>query len=179
MFDEQWQFAVEVEREYAQYRKKVMMRYHLSAAEVDILLFLANNSQFDLATDIVRVRKMQKSHVSLAVNGLCEKGYLRKEGDMADRKKVHLKLEPAAAECVCYGQKCQKEFGESLFCGISEEDKKEFLRLCELIRKNVIGNAERPHHHFPQHQNDDQQPPGGQGFFLSLVHVGASCCVTG
>ena len=54
MFDEQWQFAVEVEREYAQYRKKVMMRYHLSAAEVDILLFLANNSQFDLATDIVR-----------------------------------------------------------------------------------------------------------------------------
>ena len=37
------------------------------------------------------------------------------------------------------GQKCQKEFGESLFCGISEEDKKEFLRLCELIRKNVIG----------------------------------------
>ena len=52
MFDEQWQFAVEVEREYAQYRKKVMMRYHLSAAEVDILLFLANNSQFDLATDI-------------------------------------------------------------------------------------------------------------------------------
>ena len=139
MFDEQWQFAVEVEREYAQYRKKLMMRYHLSAAEVDILLFLANNSQFDLATDIVRVRKMQKSHVSLAVNGLCEKGYLRKEGDMADRKKVHLKLEPAAAECVCYGQKCQKEFGESLFCGISEEDKKEFLRLCELIRKNVIG----------------------------------------
>lgn len=44
MFDEQWQFAVEVEREYAQYRKKVMMRYHLSAAEVDILLFLANNA---------------------------------------------------------------------------------------------------------------------------------------
>lgn len=80
MFDEQWQFAVEVEREYAQYRKKVMMRYHLSAAEVDILLFLANNSQFDLATDIVRVRKMQKSHVSLAVNGLCEKRLPAKRG---------------------------------------------------------------------------------------------------
>ena len=60
MFDEQWQFAVEVEREYAQYRKKVMMRYHLSAAEVDILLFLANNSQFDLATDIVRVRSEER-----------------------------------------------------------------------------------------------------------------------
>ena len=51
MFDEQWQFAVEVERKYNQYRKKVMVRYDLSAAEVDVLLFLANNSQFDLAVD--------------------------------------------------------------------------------------------------------------------------------
>lgn len=91
MFDEQWQFAVEVERKYNQYRKKVMVRYDLSAAEVDVLLFLANNSQFDLAVDIVRVRKMQKSHVSLAVNKLCEKGYIQKETDAADRKKVHLK----------------------------------------------------------------------------------------
>lgn len=32
MFDEQWQFAVEVERKYAKYRKKVMVRYDLSAA---------------------------------------------------------------------------------------------------------------------------------------------------
>lgn len=92
MFDEQWQFAVEVERKYNQYRKKVMVRYDLSAAEVDVLLFLANNSQFDLAVDIVRVRKMQKSHVSLAVNKLCEKGYIQKETDAADRKKVHQKL---------------------------------------------------------------------------------------
>ena len=98
MFDEQWQFAVEVERKYNQYRKKVMVRYDLSAAEVDVLLFLANNSQFDLAVDIVRVRKMQKSHVSLAVNKLCEKGYIQKETDAADRKKVHLKLEESASE---------------------------------------------------------------------------------
>lgn len=79
MFDEQWQFAVEVERKYNQYRKKVMVRYDLSAAEVDVLLFLANNSQFDLAVDIVRVRKMQKSHVSLAVNKLCEKDTFKKK----------------------------------------------------------------------------------------------------
>ena len=40
MFDEQWQFAVEVERKYAKYRKKVMVRYDLSAAEVDVCCFL-------------------------------------------------------------------------------------------------------------------------------------------
>ena len=135
MFDEQWQFAVEVERKYAKYRKKVMVRYDLSAAEVDVLLFLANNSQFDLAVDIVRVRKMQKSHVS--VNKLCEKGYIQKETDAADRKKVHLKLEESASEIIRFGQDCQRAFGESLFSGISREDREEFLRLCELIRRNV------------------------------------------
>lgn len=126
MFDEQWQFAVEVEREYAQYRKKVMMRYHLSAAEVDILLFLANNSQFDLATDIVRVRKMQKSHVSLAVNGLCEKGYLRKEGDMADRKKVHLKLEPAAASAFVTDRNVRRNLENLCFAEFQMKIKKNF-----------------------------------------------------
>ena len=135
MFDEQWQFAVEVEQKYNQYRKKVMVRYDLSAAEVDVLLFLANNSQFDLAVDIVRVR--QKSHVSLAVNKLCEKGYIQKETDAADRKKVHLKLEESASEIIRFGQDCQRAFGESLFSGISREDREEFLRLCELIRRNV------------------------------------------
>ena len=115
MFDEQWQFAVEVERKYAKYRKKVMVRYDLSAAEVDVLLFLANNSQFDLAVDIVRVRKMQKSHVSLAVNKLCEKGYIQKETDAADRKKVHLKLEESASEMdfpLPYRMRCFPEFPE-------------------------------------------------------------------
>lgn len=76
--------------------------------EVDVLLFLANNSQFDLAVDIVRVRKMQKSHVSLAVNKLCEKGYIQKETDAADRKKVHLKLEESASEIIRFGQDCQR-----------------------------------------------------------------------
>ena len=121
MFDEQWQFAVEVERKYNQYRKKVMVRYDLSAAEVDVILFLSNKSHFDLAV----------------VNKLCEKGYIQKETDAADRKKVHLKLEESASEIIRFGQDCQRAFGESLFSGISREDREEFLRLCELIRRNV------------------------------------------
>lgn len=137
MFDEQWQFAVEVERKYAKYRKKVMVRYDLSAAEVDVLLFLANNSQFDLAVDIVRVRKMQKSHVSLAVNKLCEKGYIQKETDAADRKKVHLKLEESASEIIRFGQVARERLENRCFPEFPEKTGKNFSRLCELIRRNV------------------------------------------
>lgn len=137
MFDEQWQFAVEVERKYAKYRKKVMVRYDLSAAEVDVLLFLANNSQFDLAVDIVRVRKMQKSHVSLAVNKLCEKGYIQKEQMRRIRQESAFEAR----------RKCSRNY--PLWTGLPESvwrivvfrnfqrRQGRFLRLCELIRRNV------------------------------------------
>ena len=139
MFDEQWQFAVEVERKYNQYRKKVMVRYDLSAAEVDVLLFLANNSQFDLAVDIVRVRKMQKSHVSLAVNKLCEKGYIQKETDAADRKKVHLKLEESASEIIRFGQDCQRGQGRiSQIMRADSEERDGKIKTLKAREKNII-----------------------------------------
>ena len=50
---------------------------------------------------------------------------------------MHLKLEESASEIIRFGQDCQRAFGESLFSGISREDREEFLRLCELIRRNV------------------------------------------
>ena len=139
MFDEQWQFAVEVERKYNQYRKKVMVRYDLSAAEVDVLLFLANNSQFDLAVDIVRVRKMQKSHVSLAVNKLCEKGYIQKETDAADRKKVHLKLEESASEIIRFGRNFQRRQGRiSQIMRADSEERDGKIKTLKAREKNII-----------------------------------------
>ena len=132
-----WDNLLWLRKQYAATLEPVCRKWSLTRNELDVLLFLANNSQFDLAVDIVRVRKMQKSHVSLAVNKLCEKGYIQKETDAADRKKVHLKLEESASEIIRFGQDCQRAFGESLFSGISREDREEFLRLCELIRRNV------------------------------------------
>ena len=52
-------------------------KYHLTRAELDILLFLANNPQYDRAADIIEVRKVAKSHVSASVKELLAKGYLK------------------------------------------------------------------------------------------------------
>ena len=48
----------------------------LNQAEMDVLLFLANNPPYDTARDIVRRRGLAKSHVSAAVESLAEKGLL-------------------------------------------------------------------------------------------------------
>ena len=56
-----WEYTLSLESRYADYRKRIMKAFSLSAAEVDILLFLANNPGFDTAAQIVRIRKIPKS----------------------------------------------------------------------------------------------------------------------
>ena len=107
-----WEFLVSVESEYSKYRKRIMNRFSLSSAEVDVLMFLANNPALDTAADISRIRHIPKSQVSLSVRSLCD---------------------------VDYGKDVQKEFYETLFSGFTENDRAEFLRLREKIAENIKG----------------------------------------
>ena len=66
---------------YAMEKRAVMEKYDMTSIEVDVMLFLANNPQFDTAAEIVSIRKIAKSHVSLAVSRLTERGYLEKSKD--------------------------------------------------------------------------------------------------
>ena len=71
-----WNFISAAEDEYSVYRKRIMSKFSLSAAETDIIMFLANNPGYDTAADISKVRRILKSQVSLSVKSLCEKGLL-------------------------------------------------------------------------------------------------------
>ena len=52
---------------YRRFLEPVGEKYDLNRAELDVLLFLANNPSYDTATDIVEYRGLVKSHVSAAV----------------------------------------------------------------------------------------------------------------
>ena len=57
-------------KRYAQLLDPLCDTWDLNKTEVDILLFLANNPGLDRAADIVRIRQITKSHVSLSVSNL-------------------------------------------------------------------------------------------------------------
>ena len=57
-------------KRYAQLLDPLCDTWDLNKTEVDILLFLANNPGLDRAADIVRIRHIAKSHVSLSVGNL-------------------------------------------------------------------------------------------------------------
>ena len=92
MDSEFWISLTLVRALYADFLEPVCKTYHLTRMELDVLLFLANNPDFDTATDIVEKRRLTKSHVSLAVNALVHKGYLSRIFRENNRKTVHLVL---------------------------------------------------------------------------------------
>ena len=70
----------------------------LTQNEIDVLLFLYNNSPLDTARDIARYRAMSKSMISKSVDSLYRKGYLSYEIDEIDKRCIHLKIEPVAIQ---------------------------------------------------------------------------------
>lgn len=137
-----WEFIISLESEYGSYRKKIMNRFSLSAAETDILMFLSNNPQYDTGTDISRIRKIPKSQVSTSVKSLCEKGYLCTDYKENNRKSIHLSLTTSALSVTDYGKTVQAEFADLLFSGFSEEEKSEFERLHIRIADNIASKKE-------------------------------------
>ena len=118
-------FAICMAKEYEPFRRRIMERFSLSAAEVDVLMFLANNPEYNTA-----------AQVSLAVNSLSEKGLLiRKSGE--NRKSVCLIPSESAAPVIAFGREMQDAFQETLFFGFSAEEKATFDALHEKMRANL------------------------------------------
>ncbi len=125
------------EQAYTQMVSPVCERYGMTYAEMTVLLFLANNPSLDTASDIVKYRNLAKSHVSLSVRSLEERGLLLKEYRGSDRRRVHLRLTEKASNMVRDGREAQTRFVELLFDGVSPEERKIMNEILKRIDRNV------------------------------------------
>ena len=82
---------------YDSLRRRVCKQHSLSQTEFDVLAFLGNNPGLDTARDIVELRMLPKSNVSVAVESLIQRGLLCRRQDTADRRRIHLSLTNSAA----------------------------------------------------------------------------------
>ena len=86
----------------------VCEKYGLTYMEFTVLMFLANNPQFDTASDIVKYRHLTKSHVSMSVRSLEDKGLLTGEHHKPNRRTIHLTVLDAADAIVAAGRKAHQ-----------------------------------------------------------------------
>lgn len=109
-------------KKYDLLMEPVCRKWELTRRELDILLFLANNPGLDRAVDIVNIRQIAKSHVSLSVGNLEERGMLYRDFDPDDRRTAHLKLTAATEPIIAEGRQLQQQFFGRIFAGLTEEE---------------------------------------------------------
>lgn len=121
---EMWDAIDAVVKLYDELLEPVYEKHSLTKSELDILLFLANNPEYDRAADIIEVRKVAKSHVSVSVNSLLEKGYLKKKEQKENKRDIHLTVTKKADKIIEDGRAAQKMFDQTIMKGFTHEDRK-------------------------------------------------------
>ena len=115
----------------------VCREWGLTYMEFTVLMFLHNNPKYDTAAQVVKIRRLSKSHVSISLKGLQEKGLVRGVFYPGNQKTLHLRLTEAAAPIVEAGIAAQKEFGEQLVRGFTPEEVAQLQCLVEKMHENM------------------------------------------
>ena len=117
---------------------EVCDRYGLTQMEYDILMFLHNNPQQNTAAEIVKIRKSTKSHVSMSLKVLEEKGLIERRIDKDNKKRVEIYILDSADDIIKDGIRVQKQFAKDMFNGLTDDE----IALCKQIFKKICNNAE-------------------------------------
>lgn len=117
--------------------KFIEKKYKLTKNELIIISYLAENSESNLSSDIVKNLGFSKSHVSLSVANLIKSGYLNTISNKQDKKKLHLVLKDKASEIINDIKTVKTNFENQLFSGFSDNEKKQFSALLKKVVRNV------------------------------------------
>ena len=122
---------------YSNILAPICKTWKLTRNELDILLFLYNNPEFDRATDIVSRRGIAKSHVSLSVSSLEERGFVTREVDAQDRRTIHLRLSEEAKEIAREGREAQMGFFKLLYAGLTVDEVAQWQGIIDKVSQNI------------------------------------------
>ncbi len=122
---------------YEQYLERIRGKYGLSQIEITIIGVLYNNPGKDTAAEIVELRMLPKGNVSQGVELLVKKGFLRRNTDRTDRRKVHLSLEETAIPLCNEIEKVNQSFKEQLLQGLTQQEKETYEKINRQLMKNI------------------------------------------
>jgi MarR family transcriptional regulator for hemolysin len=101
------------------------------------MLFLYNNPAYDRAADIVSHRGIAKSHVSLSVASLEEKGLLRRRFSEQDRRTAHLELLEQGQRIAAQAREKQVQYFSALYRGVSPEELEIWKNITQKVWDNI------------------------------------------
>ena len=115
-------------------------KFGLTFMEFIVIMFLANNREYKKASDIVEVLGIAKSHVSMTILSLEERGLLDRTVDPCDKRSSILELKNTEA-IVEEGRKAQNRFMDILLDGLDEKELMDTKKSFEKIEENIMRNV--------------------------------------
>ena len=103
----------------------------------DILMFLADNPDYNTAGDIASLRGLKANLVSVNVDRLVQDGYLERKSFPGDRRKTVLVCTPKAQPLIQRGHQLQDAFLEDIFQNVDETSRENFYRVEETMKENM------------------------------------------
>lgn len=128
-------------KQYDAMLEPICEKYSLSCTELCILMFLGEHSGVDTAKDILLFLPFTKSHVSMTVRSLEDKGYLKGEYRNGNRRTIHLILCDKADGVLKDALKARDDFQNIMLKGFNNKEKDMFKDFMERIFVNVKNNA--------------------------------------
>ena len=123
---------------YESFCQPVCRKFQLSQTSFDVLMFLANNPEYNTARDICEIRGIRTGIASVAVDFLVKNDYLLRQPDASDRRIWRLILTEKSGAIVQEGRQIQQEFGRQLTCGISEEELTAYMQTAQKFKENIL-----------------------------------------
>lgn len=117
--------------------RDVCKKYGLTSMEFHVLMFLANNPEYDTAAQIVEKRNLTKSHVSMSIRSLDERKLISCIRDPDNRRMIHLKLLKPTEEIIKDGREAQNRVYRICYQGFDEDDIKALQTFADRIHENI------------------------------------------
>ena len=132
-----WEHYFPTKALYSFCMEPVCRKHGITRTELDILLFLANNPQYDTAAEIVGVRCLAKSHVSTSLKALEQSGFLKKHYLPGNKKTAHLTICGRADTLIADGRQAQEQFFQVMFDGLTSEEITRMRTCFSRIQENI------------------------------------------
>jgi len=110
---------------------------HLKVHQLNMLLFLSENPEHNMARDICKCLWMKPALVSMSVDELVDMGYLVREAVPGDRRKVRLVLTEKAKTLTGRVLEQQREFIDRAKQGLTTQEKDQLERFFDIIFDNI------------------------------------------
>lgn len=123
---------------YSMAYEDIASELKLTQLEIDILLFLINNPEFNTARDIVNLRGFAKSNVSTAVGALQKKEYLSVLTDPDNRRIRRLVLRGEKQMVFDRLILLQKDSFARMLKGFSREEVDQLHHFMERMDRNML-----------------------------------------